>query len=325
VARPRGGNSRAHEEILKGHTFRWRDHDEDQRRAIDHYQRAIELDPQSAVAYAGLSMSWSALSGSSGIEPSRAAAVKALSLDPDLAEAHAAMAGAHYRAHDWEDGHAESRRALALNPASLDACYCLVVNLAWSGRADEALAVADAGVARNPRTASAHQARAIALYYARRYQEAIPSFRRALELDPNDFVSKAILAQALGLAGRGAEAVAHLEANDMRRTTLMVQALWRAGRRDDARRLIGELTAVTPPIESILMALAWATIGDKEEAISWLTRSVDTREARAANLIDIVFDGFRSEPRFEALARVLKMPPSYREFLRNTTAQTTRR
>jgi len=260
------------------------------------------------------------LSGSSGIDQMRVAASKALSLDSDLAEAHAAMAGVHGRAHEWEDGYREYRRALALNPASIDGCFCFVVHLAWSGRANEALAVADDAVARNPRVAAAHQARGIALYFARRYEEAIPSFRRALEINPDDFGSKAFLAQSLGLSGRGAEAVAHLETNGMGRTTLMVQALWRAGRRDDARRLIGSLTSVTPPIESILMATAWATIGDKEEAIAWLTRAVETRETRAPVLIDITLDGFRSDPRFEALARALKMPPSYYEFLRSKGA-----
>jgi TolB-like protein/tetratricopeptide (TPR) repeat protein len=318
VSRPRASNPRAHEEILKGHMFRWRNFDPDMRQAIAHYRRATEFDPNSAVAYSGLSISLNTLSGSSGIDESRTAAAKALALDPDSAEAHAAMATVHSRAHEWEDAYREYRRALALNPASIDGCFCFVVHLAWSGRANEALAVADDGVARNPRVAAAHQARGLALYYARRYQEAIPSFHRALELDPQDFGSKIGVAQSLGLAGRGTEAVAYLKANGMERTTFMVQALWRAGRHDDARRVIGELTSVTPPVESILMAAAWAAIGGKEEAISWFTRSVETLEVRAPFVVDIAFDGLRSDPQFESLVARLKMPPSYYQFLQAT-------
>ena len=94
LARPRIVNSTAHAEILKGHALRWKGSDDNWRKAIDHYTLAVQLEPDAAVAYAGMAVAWELLSGSSGIEPGRKAAEHAVALDPELAEARAAMANA---------------------------------------------------------------------------------------------------------------------------------------------------------------------------------------------------------------------------------------
>lgn len=314
VSRPRTTSAAAYEEILKGHEFSWRDFDDDTRKAIAHYQRAVELDPDSAIAHAYLSIRLGNLSGSSGIEPSRQAALRALALDPDLPEAHAAMAGVHYRDFEWEAGHDESRRALALNPSSVDGCYCFVIILAWTGRDREALAIAEEAVKLNPRWAQLQEAHGQVLYWGRRYGESVAPFRRALALNPNAFASRVLLAHALAHSGKPEEALTLIA--PLRRTTFMAFTLLRAGRRDEGLRLLRELTNVTPPIESNFMASAWAYFGDRDQAISWLTRAVETREGRAASIIDPAFDALRTDPRFEALAQRLKMPASYYEFLR---------
>jgi DNA-binding winged helix-turn-helix (wHTH) protein/TolB-like protein/tetratricopeptide (TPR) repeat protein len=315
VSRPRTTNPAAYEEILRGQSFSWRDFDADARRAIVHFQRATELDPQSAIAHAYLSGGWASLTGSSGIEPARQAASRALALDPDSSEAHMAVADVHYRNHDWEAGFAESRRALTLNPNSADACYCFVVSLGWTGRDREALAVAQQGVTLSPRSAHAHEALGHAFYWARKYPDAIPPFRRALDLDPNMHVSRVLLAHALAYEGRSKESIALLDIPPLRRTTFMAFMKLHAGRRDEGLRLLRELTAATPPIESILMAVAWASFGDHEQAISWLTRAIESRESRAASIINQEFDALRADPRFDTLVKRLKMPASYYAFL----------
>ena len=316
ISRPRTTSPAAYEEILKGQAFSWRDFDADARRAIAHFQRATELDPNSAIAHAYLSGSWQNLSGSSGIEPARQAASRAVALDPDLPEAHLEMAAVHYRDHDWDAGYAESRRALALSPNALDVCYCFVVNRAWAGRDREALDLAQEALARNPRSPQANVALGHAFYWARRYKEAIPAFRRALELDPNMFVSRVLLAYALAFEGHPDESIALLDTPPLQRTTFMAFMKFQAGRREEALRLMRELTAVTPPIESNFMAVTWARFGDHEQAISWLTRAVEARETRAAGIIDEGFDSLRADPRFHELVKRLRMPASYHAFLR---------
>ena len=91
---------------------------------------------------------------------------------------------------------------------------------------------------------------------------------------------------------------------------------FQAGWREEALRLMRELTAVTPPIESNFMAVTWARFGDHEQAMSWLTRAVEARETRAAGIIDDGFDALRADPRFQELVKRLKMPASYNAFLR---------
>lgn len=322
VSRPRTTSPAAYEEILKGQVFQWRDFDTDARRAIAHFQRATELDPQSAIAHSYLAGAWGTLSGSSGIEPSRQAATRALALDPDLPEAHLAMADVHYRDNDWEAGYAESRRTLALSPSLVEACYCFVVRLAWAGRDGEALDLAQQVLARNPRSPRANESLGHAFYWARRYQEAVPAFRRALELDAKMFVSRVLRAYSLALTGRAEESIALLDTPALQRTTFMAFMKLQAGRRDEGLRLLRELTAATPPIESNFMAVTWARFGDHEQAISWLTRAVDSREGRAAGLIDEGFDSLRSDPRFDALEKRLNMPASYYAFLSARGANT---
>src|SRR5688572_4597081 len=90
LTRPRNVNPMAHGEVLKGHALRWKGSDDNWRKAIAHYSLAVELEPESAVAYAGMAIAWHLLSGSSGIEPGRKAAETAVALDPELAEARAA-------------------------------------------------------------------------------------------------------------------------------------------------------------------------------------------------------------------------------------------
>jgi DNA-binding winged helix-turn-helix (wHTH) protein/TolB-like protein/tetratricopeptide (TPR) repeat protein len=316
VSKPRTTSPAAYEEILKGQAFRWRDFDQDARSAVAHFQRATELDPGSAIAHAYLSGSWQNLSGSSGIEPSRQAALRAVALDPGLPEAHIVMAGVHYRDHDWDAGDAESRQAVALTPNAADACYCFVVWLGWGGRDREALDLAQEGVARNPRSPLANEQLGHAFYWARRYKEAIPAFRRAVELDPNMFTSRVLLAYALAYEGRAEESIALLDTPPLQRTTFMAFMKLRAGRREEGLHLLRELTAATPPIESNFMASTWASFGDHEQAISWLTRAVEAREARAAAIIEPGYDSLRADPRFQELVRRLKMPASYDAFLR---------
>jgi tetratricopeptide (TPR) repeat protein len=280
--RSRGTAPAAYTEILQGHALRWvGDFEADAQRALEHYRRAVALDPESALAHASLAMASESLGDSTGIDEARAAAERALALDPELSESHAAMAWVHYRNYDWEEGHRESRRALALNPASFDACSCFAHVLARAGRDTEALAVADEFIARNPRGAAAHSNRAMVLFFGRRYEEALASAQRALALDPAIFLAKAVGPMALGWLGRGDEGVAQLASSGLQKTHLMAMLLARAGRHGEARQLMQEVASATPPVESIFIAFGYAWLGDKERTISWLTRSVESRETRA--------------------------------------------
>jgi TolB-like protein/DNA-binding winged helix-turn-helix (wHTH) protein/tetratricopeptide (TPR) repeat protein len=315
LTRPRNVNPMAHAEILKGHALRWTGSDDNWRKALGHYIRAVELEPDAAVAHAGMAIAWQLLSGSSGIEPGRRAAERAVALDPELAEAHAAMADAFYRDYEFEAGHAESAVALALSPGALDGCFCYAIVLAATGRDRDALVVADTGIARNPQASAAHFARGLALYFSRQFEAAARTLTRAIELDRDSMGPRNMLSRAYAALGRGADAIATLDTPALRNTPRMVIAYSRAGRRTEALQLVQRLAAVNPPQESIFMAQAYAALGENEAALAWLTRSVDARETRAFWVIDEAFDGLRYDSRFAALVKRLKLPPSYYSFL----------
>ena len=317
LARVAAINPAAQDEVFRGHAYRWRglgSDGEDVRKAIAHYARASELQPDYAMAHAGLALAWDMLSGSAHIEQSRAAAVRAIQLDPELAEAHAAMAAVNYRAWDWDAGHAESRRALAISPGSLDGCLCYAIALAATGQVDEAATVAEQAIARNPLSAAAHFAHGFALYYARRYAEAATRLQRAIVIDARYQPSYVVLSYVLAASGRPQEAVALLEQPAFRDSPFLAIAYARAGRRADALRLAQELTTSSGMAEQIALARLYLALGDKERGLEALARAIDAREVRAERVLEENFDSVRADPRFGRLVVRLNFPPSYERF-----------
>jgi TolB-like protein/DNA-binding winged helix-turn-helix (wHTH) protein/Tfp pilus assembly protein PilF len=304
----------AYEEVLRGHAYRWRGGEPAHRQAVAHYQRAIDLQPDYALAHAGLALALG-LSGAYEGQSKRAAAARALALDPNLPEAHAAMATVEYNDWNWDAGNAASQRAMAINPGSLDSCYCYIINLATMGRADEAVAIAEEAIARNPLAVGAHQAMGFALLYARRYNDAIAALKRAIALDERNQPSYSNLSRAYAAAERAQEAVSLLEQSPLKHSLQMATAYAQAGRIDEARRVARDLTAGTPGVERIQLARYYLALGDKERALEELTESVNVRETRATQIIGVEFDSLRTDPRFKALVTKLRFPPSYDAFL----------
>jgi TolB-like protein/DNA-binding winged helix-turn-helix (wHTH) protein/Flp pilus assembly protein TadD len=303
----------AHDEVLRGHVYRWRGLEPAYRQAVAHYQRAIELQPDYALAHAGLALALELLSPYQ--EHSRAVATRALELDPNLAEAHAAMAAVEYSDWNWDAGNAASQRALAINPGSLDSCYCYILSLATMGRADEALAIAEETIARNPLAVGAHQAMGIALFYARRYSEAIAALERAIAIDARNVGSYAVLARAYAAVGRARDAASLLEQSPLEHSVQMAAAYAQAGRIDEARRVARDLTPGAPGVERIQLARYYLALGDTERALQEVAASIAAREARANHLIGVEFDNLRTDPRFKALVAKLRFPSSYDAFL----------
>ena len=329
LAAARPVNSAAHDEFLRGEAFRWQG-DQGLHRALEHYDRAIVLDPGYALAYAALSLTWNLLNEPGALAASRTAAERAAQLDPDLPEAHAALAAVKYRDWDWYAGHAESRRAIEASPGVLDGCFCFVMALSATGQLDEAMEVAKQAVLRNPVAGGAFAAQGMAFFLARRYEEAADSFQRGLEVDPADGTNSILLGYAYQNLGRASEAVTLLEQLPWLKGSpaeiYLAQAYAAAGRRDDALRLVAKLVASpgTAP-EALVVSQTFVTLGDTTRGLDWLEKSVDAHEARAQFVLPPVFDPVRDHPRFRALVARLNLPPefetaeaSYRSHTRST-------
>ncbi len=176
---------------LKGrhHWNRWTE--EGFYKAIEHFQQAVEKDPLYALAYAGLADCYVLLGWNSYLPPKdafpkgKAAAKAALQLDPDLSEAHTALAAALWLDNwEWENAEAEFKRSLELSPTYPTANHWYAEYIMTMGRHDEAMARMKKGQELDPLSLIISVAVGWALYHARRYDEAIEQLRRSVDIGP---------------------------------------------------------------------------------------------------------------------------------------------
>jgi TolB-like protein/Tfp pilus assembly protein PilF len=187
--------------------------------AIKYFNDAIARDPEFALAHAGLADAFSLFPTSSLVDRSvdnfaqaRAAAEKALALDPELAEAHTSLAAVYFFGErNFEAAAKEFQRALQLNDHYPTAHQWYAIALSENGRHDEARRHAEEAVNEDPLNGVMHQALGLVRYYSRDYQGAIASERRALDLNPQLPLARAVLAKALVMSNQPKEAVAVLQ------------------------------------------------------------------------------------------------------------------
>jgi TolB-like protein/tetratricopeptide (TPR) repeat protein len=301
-------NPAAYDEFLLGRYLSWKTGPDDYKQSIVHFERAIQIDPNYAPAHAGLSMAWTMRYGNGYIGlneaegPARAGAVRALQLDPDLAETHAAAAHvASVFDWDWAGAEKSFRRALELNPDSLETCYCFAIFLNSMGRFQEALANVEHAAKLNPLSGTVQTWYGGTLLFARRPEEAIPHLRRAIELNPQGVIAYIFLADALEATGKTEETVKLIQ--PFGPTAPLASAYTLLGRRADALRVVQGLH---DPMD---LAEAYAALGDANRAVESIAKALDQREFRAEFIkVWPAFDSLRSNPQFQAQVARLKIP-----------------
>ena len=312
LASAKSVNPAAYDEFLLGRYLSWKTGPDDYKQSIAHFERAVQIDPNYGAAHAGLSMAWTMRFGSGYVGfgeaegPARAGAVRALQLDPDLAEAHAAAAHVD-SVFDWDWTNAEKsfRRALELNPDSLETCYCFAIFLTSQGRFQEALDNIEHAAKLNPLSANVQALYGATLLYARRAEEAMPHLRRSIELDPQGALAYIFLAEALELTGKTEEVLKLVQAFGP--TAPLAVAYARLGRRADALNVIRVLK---DPMD---LAQAYTALGDSNRAVESIAKALDQREFRAQFIkVWPVFDSLRSNPQFQAQVARLKIPDAAR-------------
>jgi TolB-like protein/Flp pilus assembly protein TadD len=314
----------AYESYLRGRHFWNQRSAAGLRKAIDHFQAAVQLDPGYADAYAGIAGAYGPLGYFGYMHPSealagmRAAVTSALAIDDDLAEAHAARA-LLLAFHEWRLGDAEPafRRALALDPddATIHSWYAQY--LSATQRHDEALAETRRAIELDPLSLWLNTALGSRLYWARRFDEAIGQCRKTLELDPAYFRARTCLALAYAQRGEPEHAVRELEHDGSSRAqtpSLLAElgyAYARAGRSTDAHKVITELTdrSAREYVTPYALALVHAGLRDNGRAFEWLERAGEERSPRLIFLsVEPAFDGLRGDPRFATFRRKLSLP-----------------
>lgn len=294
------------------------------RRAIDYAEESLEREPDFALAYALLAEGYGTLTYVSRVAPSevlikaKGAAMKALSLDENLAEAHIRLAliQSNYE-WDWAGADASYRRALELSPGLSEAHGMYAHFLAAMGRFDEAFREARRAEELDPVSDDAMENLAFVLYMARRFDEAVAEARSALELHPDHMYLYTRLARALEEQGEITEAIEaariadRLAGGDPDRRAMLARLYAVSGRDEEAREILEELEAdaeesYVPPTA---IARIYIGLGEMERALDWLEQGYEVRDGDMYLLKTWpVWDPLRDEARFQDVLRRMSFP-----------------
>jgi serine/threonine-protein kinase len=306
-----------YESYLKGQYFFSKRNVRAFRQAIRYFQQAISNDPSDARAYAGLADSYMLLSAYSLspqaeiVSDARAAAFRAITLDGSLPEAHSALALVVQNSDwDWQTAEKEFRAAIELNPNNATAHHWYAEHLMWRGRFDDALAEIERARRLDPLSLIIGADKGAILYYSRQYDRAIDQFRAVLDLDPA-FPRAQLIASAYVEKQMLPEAVAQIEkqramGGDLSYWSALAYVYARAGQVALTRGAVDELKRLSRqgPVDPAVFVWAYAAMGDKELAFTWLERAYAERSnAIPALKVGPGYDPLRGDPRFDDLLR----------------------
>jgi DNA-binding winged helix-turn-helix (wHTH) protein/Flp pilus assembly protein TadD len=291
-------------------------------RAVQYFEQAIQLDPDYALAYAGLADSYNLMAGNSGLPPSetfpkaRAAALKALEIDDTLAEAHTSLALVRYL-FDWQWSAAERgfRRAIELNPNYATAHHWYGEYLGLCRRFDVGFKELVQAQELEPLSFPINADLGQYYFFTRRYEQAVEQLTRTLELEPNFVRALALLGWTFEQLGRFDEAIAKFEqATALSGSrTLIVAGLGHAhavsGNREAALEILEALTeqAKQTYVSPYEVAVIHAALNNIDTAFACLERAFQDRSVWLSWLdVDPRLDALRADVRFENLVARVK-------------------
>ena len=325
VLRPKGPKPstysvEAHNLYLQGRHFWIQEGRDNLDKSIEYYKRALEIDPNYALAYAGIaitysSYAWYGYSPRRNVIPlAKAAAMKALEIDNTLGEAHTELAHAQL-VFDWDWTGAEKGfiRALELNPNYARAHNQYAWLLTFAGRLDEAVDESKRAHELDPLSQNIWVELGRRFYFARDYDKAIEEYQKVLELFPNSMYAHSELALAFSQKGLHNEAIEVYSKTEFEPTYHwhLGYIYGVAGKREKALEILNYY------LEKIQKGFMWPTsiafiyigLGDKERAFEWLEKSYEQRGPWLIHLkVDPMFDSLRSDPRFQDLLERMNFP-----------------
>jgi eukaryotic-like serine/threonine-protein kinase len=327
LAKPRTTNAESYQLYLKGLYYANKASAEGLKQAVGYFQQSIVQDPSNAPAYAELAQCYADLATFAYAPPTEVlpkamdAATKALTLDDSLADAHAALGYAKFAYNmDWAAAEAELKRAIELNPGSVDAHYDYAQYLATQGRFAESIAEGRRAHELDP--VSPRIVGIIGYYYqaAGRYDDSVAQFKKALELDPTALWLHCMLGWTYARQGAyeqainehekmGAEVSPVTDENQLFAAGLgWIYAL--AGRQSDALKVLAQLQELDKHtfVDPYNLAMIYADLGDKDRVFSALDRAFSHSTSGVFLKSDPFWNTMSSDPRYAALVRRLELP-----------------
>ncbi len=310
-------NAEAYQLYLRGRHMFLQLTPEGSRRALDLFHQAIKLDPNYALAYAGVGYVYAVGAGTyeepgEAMRKAREASLQALKLDEALPQAHFSLALVKWWADwDWAAAEAGFERAIELDPNNAIFRAVYADFLSTQERSAEAIAQARRAQELDPISVYVNGAMAKVYYNSRQYDRALEGYRQTLELDPDSTRGRRDLGLALLQRGLYAEALDALRQAAARKPAPdfisdLAYAYAVAGRRDEARRTLAQLqdAAKRRYVPPVYVARVHAAMGENAQALALLNRAFQERSDQLTGLrVDPAFDRLRADPRFADLLR----------------------
>ncbi|MFN2516766.1 MAG: protein kinase [Pyrinomonadaceae bacterium] len=313
-------NAEAYQLYLKGRFYWNKRTPRDLQKSIDYFEKAIGVDPNYALAFAGLADAYALLSSYLAAPPreampkAREAALKSLSLDDQLVEAHAAL-GLILNTYNYDFAGAEHefKRAIDLNSNYATAHQYYGELLMYLDRREAASAEFQRALELDPLSLITSRIYGESMLYARKYDAAIAQFKKTIELDANFATVHVSLSLAYQLKGEYRETIEEFAkfqelVGEPENAAVIRQSFARGGWQGFLRKMTGErrLSNATP----YAVATWFAQLGEKDKAFAELNKAYENREYNIVLLkVDPRFDDLRSDSRFQDLLRRVGFMP----------------
>ena len=310
-------NPEAFDAYLQGYYFFQGNTDKDADMAAKYYERATQLDPSYALAWVGLSRArnWQANIGlipaEEGHRLAREAVERALTLNPNLASAHAQMGRIELVVFDWARADASFQRAIALEPENSENVALAASSAAMLGRFDEALELNRQAVDLDPLNADSWGSLAETEYFIGRLDEATADCKKAIELKPDLWRGNFSLSRTYIVQGRTRDALPEiaLVPHELVRLFLHAIAYHALGREKEADAALRELIAKYSERGAYQIAQVYAFRNQSDEAFVWLDRAYVLRDGGLNETkVDPLLKSLHADPRYAAFLKKLKLP-----------------
>ena len=318
-------NPQAYELLLRGRSLTVTGGTDNLRKAVEYTQQAIATDPGYALAYADLSLLYSALVNENVFHPkeflpkAEEAARKAIELNETLAEGHLAMAQVKTNDWDWTSAERELKRAIELNPGLSKARVRYCFFLMMQGRGEQALVEAKRARELDPVSIGGNAVVVYSLLLTRQYEQGLEIVKRMIELNQSSPFVHSLLGQTYAAMGHYQKTVAacqeaiRLGDKSPDGQSFLAEAYARAGQPERAREILKQLKKQKEYSSPVNLAFVHAVLGDREEALVLL------EQALAAHDQQLIWTGvaasnhgqlssLNSEPRFQELLRRVGLP-----------------
>jgi TolB-like protein/DNA-binding winged helix-turn-helix (wHTH) protein len=318
LAQSRPVNPEAFDAYLQGYHFFQGSTDKDADMAAKYFERATQLDPSYALAWAYLSRArnWQANEGlipmEEGRRLAREAVERALSLNPSLAEAHAQMGRLKITVdYDWAGANASYQRAVELEPGNPEGVRLAALSAAELGRFDEAVKLARRAVDFDPLNAGSWDNLGEIEFYTGQLDQAAADGTKSLELNPDFWGGPILLTRVYLLQGRPLDALPEIEHVHYApyRAHLYALTYYALGRTKESDAALSELITKYHASNAFEIATIYAFRNQTDKAFEWLDRAYAQRDpSLMSTKMDPLLKSLHNDPRFAALLKKLNLP-----------------